>query len=783
MKYIWLIPVLPGIGAVVNGLVGIRYFSRKTAGIVACATMTAALALALAAFWQLLSLPPDARAYDVTVAQWFTAIPLQLSNGTIGSFQVPWGFRLDPLSGMMILIVTGIGALIHVYSIAYMADEPRGGVARFFCYLNLFCFFMLMLVLGNNFLVMFVGWEGVGLCSYLLIGYWFEKKSAADAGRKAFITNRVGDWAFVLGVFLVFMTFGTFDFRAIQNAAATMPIETAHFGVLSLICLLLFIGATGKSAQIPLYVWLPDAMEGPTPVSALIHAATMVTAGVYMIGRNAVLFSHAPQVMTIVAIIGVLTAFMAASIGLVQYDIKKVLAYSTVSQLGYMFTAMGVGAFSAGAFHLMTHAFFKALLFLGSGSVIHAMAGEQDMRRMGGLKKYLPVTFATMAIATLAIAGIFPFAGFFSKDEILFRAFLANRAIWVIGCAAALMTAFYMGRLMFMTFWGAYRGPAWETAGHGVFAIAPADRAKDTRIAAVHGVVHPADAVAHGHAHEDDHEVSHGPMDTLAPHDDAHGGGQGHGPWHGPHESPRPMTLPLMALAVGAIVAGFVGVPAALGGGNAIEQFLEPSFTAQQVRLTAGGTVRPDGVVAASQLEGGRTAAGDVKALEHGGAAEESGAHVSRAEELGLMGFSLLIAIVGIALAHKFYVTSPEISVSLAHRFAGAHRTLSNKYYVDELYDATVVSGTFASGRGLWAFDRTVIDGAVNGSSWITRFSAWLSSLTDRTVVDGLVNLVGWIVNESSLVFRRLQTGLVQTYALLMLFGIFVFVSVYLFVR
>jgi NADH-quinone oxidoreductase subunit L len=785
MRYIWLIPVLPGIGAAVNGLLGIRLFSRKTAGLVACTMMTAALALSLVAFWQLLSLPPDARAFDVTVAQWFTAIPLRLSNGTMGTFQVPWGFRLDPLSGMMILIITGIGTLIHVYSTSYMADEPRGGVARFFCYLNLFCFFMLMLVLGNNFLVMFVGWEGVGLCSYLLVGYWYEKKSASDAGKKAFITNRVGDWSFVLGVFLVFMTFGTFDFRAIQNAAAAMPIETVHFGVLSFICLLLFVGATGKSAQIPLYVWLPDAMEGPTPVSALIHAATMVTAGVYMIGRNAVLFSHAPQVMTIIAIIGVLTAFMAASIGLVQYDIKRVLAYSTVSQLGYMFTAMGVGAFSAGAFHLMTHAFFKALLFLGSGSVIHAMAGEQDMRRMGGLKPYLPVTFATMGIGTLAIAGIFPFAGFFSKDEILFRAFLANKAIWVIAVAAALMTAFYMGRLMFMTFWGGYRGPAWEAAGHGVFAIPPADHAKDTQVAAVHGAPHPADAVAHGHAHEDDHEVSHGPVDAQAGHDAGHaGGGHGHGPWHGPHESPKPMTVPLLALAAGAILAGFVGIPAALGGGNVIEQFLEPSFTAAHGAARAGSEVRPNDVVAGSEIERGRTAAGDVRALEHGSdALEESGTHVSRAEELGLMGLSLLIAIVGIAIAHKFYVTSPEISVDLAERFAGAHRTLTNKYYVDELYDATVISGTFASARGLWAFDRHVIDGVVNGSGWLTRFSAWLSGLADRTVVDGVVNLVGWIVQESSLAFRRLQTGLVQTYALLMLFGIFAFVSIYLFVR
>src|SRR5215471_19328393 len=503
MQYIWLIPLLPGLGAAINGLVGVRSFSRKTAGYLACTMMVAALGLALVAFWQLLGLPGDARAYDVTVAQWIPLMPLQMHNGSFGHFQVDWGFRLDPLSGMMLLIVTGIGALIHIYSTAYMVDEPRGGFARFFCYLNLFCFFMLMLVLGNNFLVMFVGWEGVGLCSYLLIGYWYEKKSAADAGKKAFITNRIGDWGFILGVFLIYSVFGTFDFRAVQNAAGAMPFETGHFGVLSAICLLLFVGATGKSAQIPLYVWLPDAMEGPTPVSALIHAATMVTAGVYMLGRNAVLFQHAPQVMTIVAIVGVLTALMAASIGLVQYDIKRVLAYSTVSQLGYMFTAIGVGAFSAGAFHLMTHAFFKALLFLGSGSVIHAMAGEQDVRRMGSLKKYLPVTFATMLIGTLAIAGIVPLSGFFSKDEILFQAFLHNKAVWVVAVVTAAMTAFYMFRLMSMTFFGAYRGPAWETASHGAVAVA-----------AAHGVAHPADAHAHGHAGQPTHEVSHGPSDT-----------------------------------------------------------------------------------------------------------------------------------------------------------------------------------------------------------------------------------------------------------------------------
>jgi NADH-quinone oxidoreductase subunit L len=751
MKYIWLIPLLPGVGAAVNGLVGIRYFSRKAAGLVACATMTLALGLSLAAFWQLLGLPADARAVDVTIADWIPRIPLQMHDGSIGSFMVPWGVRLDPLSGMMLLVVTGIGTLIHIYSTAYMADEPRGGVARFFCYLNLFCFFMLMLVLGSNFLVMFVGWEGVGLCSYLLIGYWYEKKSAADAGKKAFITNRIGDWGFVLGVFLIFYTFGTLDFRAVQDAAGAMPVETGHFGVVSAICLLLFVGATGKSAQIPLYVWLPDAMEGPTPVSALIHAATMVTAGVYMVGRNAVLFSHAPMVMEIVAIVGVLTALMAASIGLVQYDIKRVLAYSTVSQLGYMFTAMGVGAFSAGAFHLMTHAFFKALLFLGSGSVIHAMAGEQDMRRMGGLKKYQPVTFATMMIGTLAIAGIPPLAGFFSKDEILFRAFLSNKAIWVLAVVTALMTAFYMFRLMSMTFFGGYRGPAWETAGHGAAAVA-----------AGHGVKHPLDPHAHGQAQRKDHEVSHGPAE---PHDDGHRGrdahgDHGHGAWHGPHESPSAMTFPLMALAVGAIVAGFVGLPAALGGGNAIEHFLEPSFTVSEVRPS-----QPESVERVTA------------------AAEGEAPHASTRLEIGLMLFSVLIAATGIALARRFYVTHPEISEHLMTRWAGAHRTLSNKYYVDELYNATVISGTMSAGRGLWTFDRNVVDGAVNGSSWVTLFSSWLSGLADRHIVDGAVNFVGWTAQEASFWFRRLQTGLVQNYALLMLFGIFAFVTVYLFVR
>jgi NADH-quinone oxidoreductase subunit L len=741
MDLIWLIPILPGIGAAINGLVGIRYFGKHTAAFVACATMALALGLSLYAFWQLLGLEASHRTHDVIVASWFPAVPLQLADGSIGTFEAPWGFRLDPLSAMMILVVTGIGFLIHVYSIAYMHDEPRGGYARFFCYLNLFCFFMLMLVLGSNFLVMFVGWEGVGLCSYLLIGYWYEKKSAADAGKKAFITNRIGDWGFILGMFLVFTTFGSLDFKVVAERAAGMPVETAAFGTLSIISLLLFIGATGKSAQIPLYVWLPDAMEGPTPVSALIHAATMVTAGVYMVGRNAALFSHAPMVMDIVAIVGVLTAVMAASIGLVQNDIKRVLAYSTVSQLGYMFTAMGLGAFAAGAFHLMTHAFFKALLFLGSGSVIHAMAGEQDMQRMGGLKKYMPVTYLTMFIGTLAIAGIPPLAGFFSKDEILLNAFVGHKGVWAIAVVTALMTAFYMFRLISLTFYGGYRGPAWAAAAHVPGGAAQA-HALDVREAAFHGAPHPADVAAHGKAHRDDHEVSHGPADSATAHG-ARIAAHGHGEWHGPHESPRAMTLPLMVLAVGSMVAGFVGVPAALMGSNAIATFLEPSF--------------------------------------HGAVHEPH--HVSHAVEYALMAFSVAVAAAGIFFAIRFYVQDPTIADRLARRWASAHRVLFNKYYVDEVYDATAVRGTMASARGLWAVDRGVVDGAVNGTGSLTVITSWLSGLTDRSVVDGLVNAVARAIEEASFSFRRLQTGLVQNYALFMLFGVFAFVTLYLFVR
>ena len=694
MDLIWLIPLLPGVGAAVNGLVGIRYFSKRAAGLLAAATMLGSFVLSVNAFLQLLG--TSDRYHKVTVATWIPPIPLETGNG-MGSFEVPWAFVLDPLSSMMLLIVTGIGFLIHVYSIGYIDHEPRPGVARFFCYLNLFCFFMLTLVLGSNFLVMFVGWEGVGLCSYLLIGYWYKKQSASDAGKKAFITNRIGDWGFVMGVFLVYFTFGTLDFRGVAEAASTMPVETAAvgFGVVSLICLFLFIGATGKSAQIPLYVWLPDEMEGPTPVSALIHAATMVTAGVYMVCRNAVLFTHAPIVMEIIAVVGVLTALMAATIGLVQTDIKRVLAYSTVSQLGYMFLATGVGAFAAAAFHLMTHAFFKALLFLGSGSVIHGMNEEQDMRKMGGLKLHMPVTFVTMFIGAIAIAGIPPFAGFFSKDEILYRTFLHSEVLWGLGVVTAAMTAFYMFRLINMTFFGSYRGPAWDRGGH----------------------------------QEEGHDGEHG------------------GAWHGPHESPTLMTVPLMVLSLGAIIAGFIGIPAALGGSNVIEHFLEPSFV----------------VAGAPHVE-------DVH-------------HMSHAAEIGLMLFSVLIAVGGIWLAYRNYVKRPENAVRMAESWSTQHRLLTNKYYVDELYDSTVIRGTMGSADGLWTVDKRVVDGTVNGTGWTTLAMSWISHVLDKYVVDGFINFVAWVCSEASYIFRRAQTGLIQNYAFATLLGVFAFVTWFLFAQ
>jgi NADH-quinone oxidoreductase subunit L len=439
MDYVWLIPLFPLIGFLINGLVG-KSLPKSVVGTIGAAAVGLSFLVTVAIFLEFLKLPEGVHAVEKVMYTWIAS----------GPFKVSVAFLIDPLSLIMLLVVSGVSTLIHIYSIGYMHDDE--GFYRYFAYLNLFVFAMLILVSANNFLLMFVGWEGVGLCSYLLIGFWYEKKSASDAGKKAFVVNRIGDFGFLLGVFLIFWTFGTVNFAEVFPLAAKYPMGS---GVLTAITLFLFLGATGKSAQIPLYTWLPDAMEGPTPVSALIHAATMVTAGVFMVARCSTMFVLAPISMTVVAGVGALTAIYAATIGITQFDIKRVLAYSTVSQLGYMFLACGVGAFTSGIFHLMTHAFFKALLFLGSGSVIHGMHGEQDMRHMGGLKKYMPITYWTFILATLAIAGIFPFAGFFSKDEILFHSLVSGHTLfWGIATLAAFITAFYMFRAVFMTFHG-----------------------------------------------------------------------------------------------------------------------------------------------------------------------------------------------------------------------------------------------------------------------------------------------------------------------------------------
>jgi len=437
---ITLIPLLPLIGFIVLGLYG-KKLSKGTVSFIACGSVLVSFLISVLAFIQIQK--SDSHSLTIRLFDWISS----------GKLHVPFSFLVDPLSAIFLLIITGVGFLIHVYSVGYMHEDE--GFARFFTYLNLFVFFMLLLVLGSNYLILFVGWEGVGLCSYLLIGFWFKNTAFNNAARKAFIMNRIGDLGFLLGIILIFITFGSTSY---SEVFAQAKFFNPGRPVLTLITLFLFVGAMGKSAQIPLYTWLPDAMAGPTPVSALIHAATMVTAGIYMIARSNILYTMAPVSMEVVAVVGVLTSLFAASIGLFQNDIKKILAYSTVSQLGLMFLALGVGAFSTGVFHVMTHAFFKALLFLGAGSVIHAMSGEQDIRKMGGLKKFLPLTYITFLSGTLAISGIFPFAGFFSKDEILAKTFEHNTLLWILGSIASAMTAFYMFRLFYLTFFTDFRG-------------------------------------------------------------------------------------------------------------------------------------------------------------------------------------------------------------------------------------------------------------------------------------------------------------------------------------
>ena len=638
--HLWLIPVLPLIGAAINGLFGKR-FSRAAVTSVALLFCGAAFAMAL---WVVLQFPSLALPHTEFLSNWIRA----------GAFHADFAFYLDQLSLVMLLVVTGVGFLIHIYSVGYMWEE--GGFYRFFAYMNLFMFFMLTLVLASNYLLMFIGWEGVGLASYLLIGFWFTKDSAASAGKKAFIVNRIGDFGFLIALFLLIQHFGSLDFTTVFQSVAPLSSESSGAGLLTTIALLLLVGACGKSAQIPLYVWLPDAMEGPTPVSALIHAATMVTAGVYMISRSHVIFERAPTALTVVAIIGTLTALFAASIGVVQTDIKKVLAYSTISQLGYMFMACGVAAFSAGIFHLMTHAFFKGLLFLAAGSVIHGLGGEQDMRRMGGLRKKIPWTFWTMTAATFAIAGIFPFAGFFSKDEILWRAYQANWIYWLIGVFTAFLTSFYMFRLWFMTFFGEYRGGLETSQGHQIAA---------------------------------DHSRAGAP----APHEHEHGHG-------GIHESPKVMLIPLVILAVLSVCGGWIGVPGSLGRNNQFDKFLGPVFrsTAPDVNLnhTASGEATPP----EKQTEGEEPKTG------HG-------------TELIFTGISLAVAFTGLFLAWLFYLRRPLLPQQIAHALGGFYNTVLHKYYVDEIYATLFVKPLVDGSRAvLWhGIDQGVIDAAVDGSA------------------------------------------------------------------
>ena len=647
LDLLWLVPALPLVGAVVL-LAGALRFDHRTTSAIGVGSVGLSLVVALGVLWQ--HVGGHGGTFVQNLFRWISA----------GDVSVDFTLRLDALSAVMLFFVTFVGFVIHVYSVGYMHSESARSYARYFAYLNLFMFAMLVLVLGANLAVLFIGWEGVGLCSYLLIGFYFEKDWCASAGKKAFIVNRIGDFGFLLAIFWAFRTFGTIDFAGMQALITADPGKYA--AAATPIALLLFVGAVGKSAQLPLYVWLPDAMAGPTPVSALIHAATMVTAGVYMVARSNFIFALSPTALLTVAIVGGLTAVFAASIGLAQNDIKKVLAYSTVSQLGYMFLAMGVGAYAAGIFHLMTHAFFKACLFLGSGSVIHAMGGEQDMRKMGGLKRSMPVTYWTFLIATLAIAGVPGTAGFFSKDGILWSAFSSQHGsawLWMMGFVGAGMTSFYMFRQVFLTF--------------------------------------------HGECRADHHTQEH------------------------LHESPAVMTYPLIILAALALIGGYVGVPHGLGGVHYFERFLAPVF--------GGG---------------------------HG--AGEAAAHVDPAEHV-LMGLSVLIVLAGFLVARAMYLSKSLSPERLAGVAGGRlYQLLYDKYYVDEIYAATVLAFTLFLTRISAAFDRYVIDYIVDGAATLTRLASRLNGLFDNYVVDGAVNGVARVTIGVGSRFRQLQTGSINGY-------------------
>ncbi|HEY7784575.1 MAG TPA: NADH-quinone oxidoreductase subunit L [Pyrinomonadaceae bacterium] len=690
----------PLAGAVINWFVGGRVRNEKFISLVACGSIAVSTVVAFyLSFNSYGALTTNQPVFD----HLWTWIQVR-------GFRADFALAMDRLSGTYVLFVTFVGFLIHLFATGYMHGDT--GFYRFFAYLNLFMFAMLTLVLADNFLLMFVGWEGVGLCSYLLIGYYLDRQEAGDAAKKAFITNRVGDWGFVMGVLLLFYLTGSVSFfskgtevTSVFQVVAGMAVEpftlkVIFAGGLTSAAVLLFIGAAGKSAQIPLYVWLPDAMAGPTPVSALIHAATMVTAGVYMVVRCSEIYVHAPTAMFVVALVGAATALFAATIGLAQNDIKKVLAYSTVSQLGYMFLAAGLGAFVAAIFHVITHAFFKALLFLGSGSVIHGMHHEQDMRRMGGLRKYMPITFATMLTGWLAISGIPIFAGFFSKDEILWKAWSAstfslpspfwNTLLWGIGAFTALLTAIYMTRMMVMTFWGSER-----------FRDAPASLQD----------------------HQDDH-VHHQRV-------------------HEPHESPWVMTVPLVVLAFLSTFGGLIGVSYALGSlvsdhpVNYIEETLKPSIA--EIPATTGAHAAP--ATDHTSVETGHTEPVPAPLdTEHAHSPEEI-----RTERL-LALLSVLIAISGIGLGWYLFRRRPLLAMP---------RVLEKKYYVDEIYNATIINPINAGSReGLW-------------------------KLFDIGVIDGVLHSIGDVVKESARLFRRVQTGFVRSYAAIILVGAIVLIAVF----
>lgn len=635
VNYIYLTILFPFAGFLINGIFGNRIKNEKIIGWIGSSAVGLSFIVSVISFFQLIGMSPEQRSIEVNLFSWLN----------IGNLHINFGFLVDPLSILMSLIVTGVGFLIHIYSIGYMHGDK--GYWRFFSYMNLFIFAMMNLILGNNFLVLFLGWEGVGLCSYLLIGFWYDKKfekgTVAQAAKKAFIVNRIGDFGFLLGMFLIFMTFDSLNFSEVFSKANSFPIPEATF---TFIALFLFIGATGKSAQIPLFIWLPDAMAGPTPVSALIHAATMVTAGVYMISRTAIIFVSAPAIMTLVAVVGLLTAFFAATMGLVQNDIKKVLAYSTISQLGYMFLAAGMGAFSASIFHVMTHAFFKALLFLGAGSIIHSMHEDQDIQHYGNLRKYMPRTYVTFLIAALAISGFPGFSGFFSKDEILWNAYAnGNILFWLIGVLTAMMTAFYMFRLVSLTFLGKERF-----------------------------------------------------------------GQEKH-----PHESPAVMTIPLMILAVFSVIGGYIGIPELFSGmnGNKLEEFLKPVYENAERKISSFS----------------------------------SHTHF---EEILLMAISVVLALSAIYFAYVVYTRKREIAEKTANMFKGVYTLLFNKYYIDEIYEAVFVKPIqMLSEKFLW-------------------------KINDNKIIDGAVNGTGTIIEKSSSVIRKLQTGLTQFYAVVMVTGIII---------